>query len=65
MDETNKTEGAEGKSCCGSKGKCCGCKALGAVALLLVGGAAGYFCGHHCAVKTEAPAAVTAPAPAK
>ena len=44
----NKTEGQEdGKACCGPKGKCCG-KAAAVLALLLVGGAGGFFAGRHC-----------------
>ncbi len=45
----------EGEKCC-SKGKCCGGKALLAVALLALGGIGGYFCGRGCALKS-APAA--------
>lgn len=55
----------EGKGCC-TKGKCCGGKALAALVLLAIGGAAGYFCGRHCAtcpLKTAAAPAVSAPAP--
>ena len=43
----------DGKECCG-KGKCCGAKALAAVALLAIGGLGGYFCGSHCAAKAAA-----------
>ncbi len=57
MDEKDQKEGTE--SCC-SKKKCCGCKALAAVALLLLGGVGGYLAGRHCAVC--APQAVSAPA---
>jgi hypothetical protein len=73
-DQESKPESGkeEGKSCgcpCG-KSNCCCKKAIGAIALLVVGGAIGFFAGHHCkmcAMKTEAPAAATAPAatPAK
>lgn len=58
----------EGKSCC-SGGKCCGCKAIGALVLLVVGGAIGFFAGRHCghkmcAMPTAPAAAPAAPAPA-
>lgn len=56
-----------GKTCC-SKSSCC-CKAFKAVALVVVGGIAGYFAGRHCGscpLKTAAPAAGAAvPLPAK
>lgn len=59
--ETSGTpEQAEGKCC--SKGRCCGCKALAAVALLAVGAIGGYFCARHCAPKEAAAPAVSAPA---
>lgn len=61
--EENKDEGT---SCC-AKSKCCG-KGLAALALLLIGGAVGYFGGRHCcAVKTDAAPSASAPAqtPAK
>lgn len=45
-----------GKECC-AKAKCCGGKALAAIALLAVGGLGGYFCGRKCAVKEGPPAA--------
>ena len=66
MENEEKKE--DGKACC-AKSKCCG-KALGALALLLVGGAVGYFGGRHCsscAMKANAAPAVSAPAqtPAK
>ncbi|MFI5346641.1 MAG: hypothetical protein ACHQ51_09735 [Elusimicrobiota bacterium] len=65
MDTQDKTGAAdEGTKCC-TKGKCCGCKAVAAVALLLIGGAGGYFCARHCAAKTEAPAAAPAQPQAK
>lgn len=66
QEKQEKTE--NGKACC-SGGKCCGCKALGAVALLVVGGAIGFFAGRHCgkmcavnAAPAAAPAAPAAPA---
>lgn len=43
--ENEKTEG--GKSCCETK-KCCGCKVLAALLLLLVGGLGGYCIGKRC-----------------
>ena len=63
--ETQETQDG-GKECC-SKGKCCGGKGLAALALLLIGGAAGYFGGRHCAAKTNAAPSASAPAqtPAK
>lgn len=54
----------DGKACCG-KEKCCGGKALAAIALLAIGGAGGYLAGKCCKAKCAAPAAVEAPAPAK
>ncbi|HVA66095.1 MAG TPA: hypothetical protein VNK24_04120 [Elusimicrobiota bacterium] len=60
--ETEETK-KDGKCC--SKGACCGCKALVAVALLAIGAVGGYFCGRHCAASSAATA-VSAPAnPAK
>ena len=56
MDE--KKDGAE-KACCSKK--CCG-KAAAVFALLAIGGAGGYLAGKCCVTKTDAPAAVTAPA---
>ena len=56
MDQNEAKESA----CC-AKGKCCGGKALAAIALLAIGGAGGYLCGRQCAIK-DAPAAVSAPA---
>jgi hypothetical protein len=47
------TESKDGEKACCTKGKCCG-KALAALALLLIGGAGGYFCARHCGSKTEA-----------
>ncbi|MBI3550990.1 MAG: hypothetical protein HY077_00605 [Elusimicrobia bacterium] len=55
----NQDKKDEGQGCC-TKGKCCGGKALAAVALLAVGGLGGYFCGRHCGAKDQ-PAAVSAP----
>lgn len=49
-------ENTETKEGCCSKGKCCGAKALIAVALLAVGGIGGYLCGRCCSLKS-APAA--------
>lgn len=58
-------ESKDGKGCC-DKSKCCGGKALVALALLAIGGAGGYVAGKCCAKKSAAPAAVEAPAqPAK
>jgi hypothetical protein len=73
--EENK--GAEGKEGCCSQHKCCGCKALAAALLLLVGGIGGYAIGRHCGKvcptssapqqqeQQEAPAAPAKKAPAK
>jgi hypothetical protein len=60
----------EGKSCCPcGKSNCCCKKAIGALALLVVGLAAGFFAGRHCGkgMCPLAPAATAAPAatPAK
>jgi hypothetical protein len=60
MEETK----ADEKVGCCSKGKCCGCKALAAVALIALGAVGGYFCGRHCAMK-ETPAASAPANPAK
>lgn len=49
----------EGKCC--SKGRCCGCKALAAIALLALGAVGGFFAGRHCAATCAVPAA-SAPA---
>ena len=62
----NEEKKDEGKSCgcpCG-KPNCCCKKAVGALALLIVGGAVGFFAGRHCAMCSmhAAPAAVSAPA---
>jgi hypothetical protein len=66
MEAQENKEGEKG-GCC-TKGKCCGGKALGAVALLVVGGIGGYFAGRHCTAcaMTSGPA-ISAPAqnPAK
>lgn len=51
------TETKDGEKCC-SKAKCCGGKALIAIALLGLGGIGGYLCGRNCAVKA-APVAQT------
>lgn len=55
----------EGGGCCG-KGKCCGGKALAALALLLLGGIGGYFAGRcgttMCLIS---PASVLTPAQTK
>ena len=63
MENEEKKE--EGKSCC-AKASCC-CKAFKAVALLVVGGIAGFFAGRHCGsgmcpLKSPAAPAATAPA---
>lgn len=42
--ENQETKGDEKGGCC-AKSKCCGGKGLAALALLLVGGAVGYFAG--------------------
>lgn len=47
------------KECC-SKVKCCGGKALIAIALLAAGGIGGYFCGRSCPVKDVPAASVPA-----
>lgn len=55
----------EKKDCCTTK-KCCGCKALAALALLLVGGLIGYFTARHCCAKQcPVPAASAPVTPAK
>lgn len=64
MENEEKKE--EGKGCCG-KSHCCGKKAIGALALLIVGGAVGFFAGRHCAggmcpLKSMSAPAATAPA---
>lgn len=56
------TENKDGKACC-DKSRCCGGKALAAVALLAIGGLGGWlggrFCaGGHCPLKDAPPAAV-------
>ncbi|MBI4423575.1 MAG: hypothetical protein HY554_07610 [Elusimicrobia bacterium] len=57
--ETQETKEG-GKDCC-SKGKCCGGKALIALALLLAGGGIGFFAGRctggTCPVSSSAGAA--------
>jgi hypothetical protein len=58
MDQKNGTAGGES---CGTK-SCCGSKALGAVALLLVGAAVGYFAGRKCTMCAAEKASMTAPA---
>ncbi len=72
-NEEKKAEGREeGKSCCpcGKSSCCCG-KAIGAIALLVVGGIAGYFAGRRCgacplkSVPAAASAPAAAPTPAK
>ncbi|HXT00041.1 MAG TPA: hypothetical protein VN915_05165 [Elusimicrobiota bacterium] len=70
MENEEKKE--EGKSCGGcpcGKQNCCCRKAIGALALLIVGGAIGFFAGRHCtmcalkaAPAVSAPAAPAAPA---
>lgn len=50
----------DGQACCDKK-KCCGGKALIALALLAVGATGGYFAARGCAMKC-APQAVSAPA---
>ena len=47
MEENKKEDGQEVKGCC-SKQKCCGGKALAAIALLVAGTIGGYLCGKHC-----------------
>jgi hypothetical protein len=65
MDSKETKTGGEGegeeKGCCAGHGRRCCCKALAAVALLLVGGVGGWFAGRCSALKQIAPAAVTAP----
>ena len=60
MENQEKT--GDEKGCC-SKSKCCGGKGLAALALLLVGGVAGYFGGKCCTAKhASATAPVESPA---
>ncbi|MFI5361981.1 MAG: hypothetical protein ACHQ49_08440 [Elusimicrobiota bacterium] len=70
----NEEKKDEGKACCG-KSSCC-CRAFKAVALVVVGGIAGYFAGRHCgsgmcplksamAPAASAPAATPAQTPTK
>ena len=55
--ENEKKEGSEeGKGCC-SKSKCCGGKALAAIALLVAGTIGGYLCGRHCQSRDASKAA--------
>ena len=55
----------EGKECC-SKAKCCGAKALIAIALVAAGGLGGYFAGRNCGRKScPAPAVSAEQAPTK
>lgn len=71
MENEEKKE--EGKSCCPcGKTNCCCKKAIGAVLLLAVGLAGGFFIGRHCGsgmcpLKSMVAPAATAPAatPAK
>ncbi len=55
----NEKTAGDDKACC--EKKCCG-KAVAVFALLAIGGAGGYLAGKCCAAKTDAPAAVAAPA---
>ena len=51
--------------CSGSGKKCCGCKCVKALAMLLLGGVIGYLLGGHCAAKKMCPmpmAPMSAPA---
>lgn len=50
----------EGKACCTGKSSCCGGKALAAIALLLAGGAAGFFLGK-CKRSGMCPSHMSAP----
>lgn len=56
---------ADEKGCCGTGKKCCGGKALAALALLLVGGVGGYLAGRHCKSCAVPPAAEAPAQPAK
>ncbi len=51
-------QATEKEGCC-TKGKCCGVKALAAVALLAIGGVGGFLCGRGC--PTGGGAAISAP----
>jgi hypothetical protein len=65
MENEEKKE--EGKSCCPcGKTNCCCKKAIGALALLIVGVAIGFFAGRHCAMCAlkSAPAASAPATPA-
>ena len=53
---------SEGKGCCTSTSKCCGCKAVAAVVLLLVGGIIGFFCGRRCGMKMCPVSGMSVPA---
>lgn len=61
--DNQETKAGEKGGCC-DKSKCCGGKALAALALLLVGGFGGYFAGRNCGKvcpvsQAAAPAAPT------
>lgn len=64
MENQEKAGEETGKGSCCSKGKCCGCKALAAVALLAVGAAGGWFAARHCCAVKAAPAASAPATPA-
>jgi hypothetical protein len=69
MEENKGASDAKEGGCC-STHKCCGCKAIAAALLLLVGGIGGFAIGRHCgrvcsmssapAQQQEAPAAAPA-----
>ncbi|MBI2787743.1 MAG: hypothetical protein HYX59_03585 [Elusimicrobia bacterium] len=59
--DNEKKDGQDGKACC-DKSKCCGGKALAAIALLAIGATGGYLAGKCGASKCAVPAAVEAPA---
>lgn len=62
-DQEAKAGEADEKGCCSGAKKCCGGKALAAIALLAIGGIGGYAAGKCCA--SRAAAAAPAPAPSK
>jgi hypothetical protein len=47
-------EDSEKGSCCSGGGKCCGCKCVKALVMLLIGGVIGYLLGGHCAYRKGA-----------
>ena len=55
MENDAKQEGEKGGCCSGGAKRCCGCKCVKALVLLLVGGLLGYVLGGHCAYKKACP----------